>query len=63
MDKPAFPVQTVMDYNFGMTLRDYFAAHAVSGLIAQGMDPALVALKAYEIAEEMLRRGALEKSH
>lgn len=63
MDKPAFPVQTVMDYNFGMTLRDYFAAHAMSELIAQGIDPPLVALKAYEIAEEMLKRSVREKSH
>lgn len=63
MSKPAFPIQTAMDYNFGMSLRDYFAAHAMTALIAQNIPPPLVASLAYEIADEMVKRGANEKPH
>jgi hypothetical protein len=40
----------------GMTLRDFFAAHALSGLIAQGpvTSELSAALAAYRFADEML---------
>lgn len=28
---PAFPTETAFDYKYGMTLRDYFAAQAMTG--------------------------------
>ena len=39
----------------GMTLRDYLAAAALQGLIAQGANPESVPQKAYEYADEMLK--------
>ena len=35
---PAFPVEDVQENYFGMTLRDYFAAKAMQGLLA-GIGP------------------------
>lgn len=35
---PAFPVPTGSGFVEGMTLRDYFAAHALKGFLASGMD-------------------------
>jgi hypothetical protein len=43
--------------NTGMTLRDYFAAKAMQGLLANDSDPLFerVAEWAYDIADEMLK--------
>lgn len=64
---PAFP-QPINpgEYGRGMTLRDYFAAKAMEGLIAREStaafnfetyknDPWRVALWAYDVADQMLR--------
>lgn len=63
----AFPTGNgVTPYNPGMTLRDYFAAKAMQGLIAREStgafnfetykdDPWRVALWAYDVADQMLR--------
>ena len=45
----------------GMTLRDYFAAKVLQGLLASGLDQPKFefARKSYEMADEMLKaRGA-----
>jgi hypothetical protein len=65
---PAFPHQDSGDTGTrpGMTLRDYFAAKAVVGLLAQacgtamGSDPAIGAKYAYDMADALLaaRGGA-----
>jgi hypothetical protein len=68
---PAFPVLIVdrpkkLAHFNGMTLRDYFAAKAMQGLIARESsgafnfescpnDPWRVALWAYDVADEMLK--------
>lgn len=42
----------------GMTLRDYFAAHALQGIIAKGEDemfPVARAAEAYALADAMLK--------
>lgn len=59
---PAFPTGTgVTPYNPGMTLRDYFAAKAMQGLLAQAMgtalgsDPKYAAEYAYATADAMLK--------
>ena len=66
---PAFPVEAGINCR-GMTLRDYFAAKAMQGLIAREgsgafdfasfpKDPWRVAQWAYQVADEMLKaRGA-----
>lgn len=64
----AFPVSHSIDINWqkepkaeycGMTLRDYFAAKAMQGLIASNtnaiFDPKIVAESAYAIANAMLK--------
>lgn len=59
---PAFPSPTdgMLD-NEGMTLRDYFAAKAMQGLLAQAMgtalgsDPKYAAEYAYATADAMLK--------
>ena len=52
----AFPVTDGTTYlNVGMTLRDYFAAKAISGMVAgQYFGSATVAECAYSIADAML---------
>ena len=62
---PAFPLQSIgpefAPGYAGMSLRDYFAAKAMQGLLAQscgtafGSDPALGAQYAYQMADAMLR--------
>ena len=50
---PAFPrgeIQTAP----GMTLRDYFAAKAMQGILFEGLDENQTARHAYEIADAML---------
>jgi len=41
-------------YDGGMTMRDYFAAAALTGLLANG-DPLMCCEKAYQYADGMLR--------
>jgi hypothetical protein len=51
MDKLAFP----SELSSGMTLRDYFAAKAMEGLIANNStDPFDIAKAAYIVADAML---------
>lgn len=38
----------------GMTLRDYFAAKAMQGMLANGVPSGEIPIYAYEIAEAML---------
>jgi hypothetical protein len=64
---PAFPSPVIdVDNHAGMTLRDYFAAKALQGLIARESagafnfeacpnDPWRVALWAYDVADQMLK--------
>ena len=66
-DESAFPSTQYVSgisptgHSVGMTLRDYFAAKAMEGLIAQSMgtalgsDPKFAAEYAYAIADEMLK--------
>ena len=55
---PAFPVGSGdMRDPVGMTLRDYFAAKAMQGLMASPSDPASVEIAAewsYKVADAML---------
>jgi len=63
---PAFPTVMIDKPEGGMTLRDYFAAKAMQGLIARESsgafnfeacpnDPWRVALWAYDVADQMLK--------
>jgi hypothetical protein len=49
---PAFPTGTAFQ---GMTLRDYFAAKAMQGLMDAAMPMAEIADEAYRMADEMLK--------
>jgi len=55
---PAFPIPGLHanpDYN-GMTLRDYFAARAMQGMIANGENnPQAITQAAYIVADLMLK--------
>jgi len=60
---PAFPTTKPLEHwgdpNQGMTLRDYFAAKAMQGLLATGKSDYLdehVALDAYNLADAMLKQ-------
>jgi hypothetical protein len=60
MNEPAFPTGTgVTPYKSGMTLRDYFAAKAMQGLVEnanwRGMPEHSLAKEAYKLADEMLK--------
>ena len=63
---PAFPRPGDFNPQIGMTLRDYFAAKAMEGLIAREStgafnfetypnDPWRVALWAYDVADQMIK--------
>lgn len=55
---PAFPTGTgVTPYNPGMTLRDYFAAKAMQGMLADPTfpDEMDIAGAAYEVADAMIK--------
>ena len=39
----------------GMTLRDYFAAKAMQGILFEGLPPEETAKNAYEMADAMLK--------
>lgn len=41
--------------NNGMTLRDYFAAKAMQGILYEGLEPAETAKHAYAMADAMLK--------
>ena len=56
----AFPVHPNVNLDLdkrwcGMTLRDYFAAKAMQGILFEGLDPAETAKHAYEMADAMLK--------
>ena len=56
-DIPAFPTATLAQKTEGgMTLRDYFAAKAMQGLLASEVNAPLktFATKAYEMADAMM---------
>ena len=55
---PAFPTPRYERgdmYSLGMTLRDYFAAKAMQGILFEGLDENQTARHAYEIADAMLK--------
>ncbi len=54
---PAFPVPAGCGEDQGMTLRDYFAAKAVQGLLACPVqsDERMFARDAYQMADAMLK--------
>jgi len=55
---PAFPRDHAHDGHNGMTLRDYFAAKAMQGLMSGGTGGwalELLAETAYEMADEMMK--------
>lgn len=58
-DEPAFPVPNSANTNGqeGMTLRDYFAGQALSGMMASGdiFAPDSAASRAYVFADSMLK--------
>ena len=59
-NEPAFPQQTDLKLSYtGMTLRDYFAAKAMQGLVEnanwRGMPEDALAKEAYKLADEMLK--------
>ena len=56
---PAFPVSTIDGFTeYGMTLRDYFAAQALQGICASGPNfgwtKEMLSKEAYGIADAML---------
>ena len=52
----------VVDPQVGMTLRDYFAAHAMAGLVAAGrVASEIIAFDAYEIADAMAERRSMKQ--
>jgi hypothetical protein len=59
MNEPAFPTETAFGYQFGMTLRDYFAAKAMQAFESrQDLDDITAFNKAnrcYRIADAMLK--------
>lgn len=68
VEQPAFPLFSCSseydDMRTGMSLRDYFAAKAMQGIImTENFTPThkLAAKKAYEIADSMLAERSREK--
>jgi hypothetical protein len=55
---PAFPTTKPLEHwgdpNQGMTLRDYFAAKAMQGILFEGLDEIETAKNAYAMADAML---------
>ena len=59
---PAFPVPAnVFNDLEGMTLRDYFAAKAMQGLLASDVEASMpeFARRSYQMADEMLKAREL----
>lgn len=58
-DKPAIPTAFPWTHGdmtcTGMTLRDYFAAKAMQGILYEGLEPVETAKHAYEMADAMLK--------
>ena len=56
-DNSAFPLHLHGDYGKGMTLRDYFAAVALQGLLANGYNGSCnrAAINAYDYADAMIQ--------
>jgi hypothetical protein len=58
MSQPAFPSETMLGWESGMTLRDYFAAKAMQAIITnhklEDCDDEVVASNAYQLADFML---------
>ena len=52
---PAFPHQSSDAIRAGMTLRDYFAAKAMQGILYAGLEPVETAKHAYTMADAMLK--------
>ena len=56
---PAFPwcgdLNECPTINLGMTLRDYFAAKAMQGILYAGLEPVETAKHAYTMADAMLK--------
>jgi hypothetical protein len=53
-DEPAFPRDHRSDGHNGMTLRDYFAAKAMQGLMDAAMPMPEIAVSAYQMADKMM---------
>ena len=56
-NQPAFPTWNVVDITKGMSLRDYFAATALSGLLQysnDSYDDDAIAQLAYSLADAMM---------
>jgi predicted RNA polymerase sigma factor len=51
-NEPAFP--TERNLTQGMTLRDYFAAKALQGILFEGLSTQETARYAYELADAMM---------
>lgn len=43
------------DHAVSMTLRDYFAAKAMQGILYEGLEPVKTAKHAYEMADAMMK--------
>jgi len=58
-NEPAFPAMhyDLADNEHGMTLRDYFAAKTLQGLLASGLEQSKYEFsrKSYEMADEMMK--------
>jgi hypothetical protein len=53
---PAFPTVMIGELEGGMTLRDYFAAKAMQGLVANNnTNPFEISKAAYVVADAMLK--------
>jgi hypothetical protein len=55
MNTPAFPTDSHECNYQGMTLRDYFAAKAMQGILFECLELQDTAKFAYELADEMLK--------
>jgi hypothetical protein len=54
--EPAFPCPTIsIGQHQGMTLRDYFAAKAMQGILFEGLNESETAKNAYAMADAMLK--------
>jgi len=54
--EPAFPAMhyDLADNEHGLTMRDYFAAKAMQGILFEGLNEAETAKNAYAIADAMM---------
>jgi hypothetical protein len=59
MNEPAFPTETAFGYQFGMTLRDYFAAKAMQAMLENSECPLAplteIPQACYKMADAMLK--------